>query len=208
MTVLTIERIGHRFGRRVLFRSVTLSVSGGEMLAVIGPNGAGKSTLLKILGGLLRPVAGTVTLSVQGRTLSREQIPFQVGFMAPYVGVYEDLTAHENLQFVASVRGMSRSEDRIREVLEAVQISSRARERVRTYSSGMKQRLRIAIAVLADPPVLLFDEPTVNLDAPGRALCAGILADARKRGRVVVVASNVMEDYQGANQVLCVSDYR
>ena len=205
--VLTAERIGHRFGQRVLFRNVSLLVSGGNMLAVTGPNGSGKSTMIQILAGLMRPVAGKVSLNVAGKVIPPDQHLFHTGFVAPYLGVYEELTALENIKFVADVRGLPSDRERILEVLDSVEMASRGDDQVNTFSSGMKQRLRIALAILADPSVLFLDEPTVNLDAPGKDLSKKIVEGFLSRGKVVVVASNAPEEYQSANQVINIPDH-
>ncbi len=177
------------------------------MLAVTGANGTGKSTVLKILSGILRPAAGTVRLRVNGQLVMPEARPLHIGCVMPHVNVYEDLTARENLHFIAQVRGLAKSGMRIQEALEAVSLTARANERVHTFSSGMKQRMKIAAAVLVSPPVLMLDEPTVNMDARGRTLCADLVAGAKARGCIVVVASNVAADCQGADKVVCVEDY-
>ena len=207
MNSLETMRLGHRFGRRVLFRKMALRVDGGDVLAVTGANGSGKSTLLKILAGVLRSTAGTVTLHVDGKRVPREDHPLRVGCISPYVNLYDDLTARENLEFVARVRGLSQADGEISKVLETVRLAPRAHERVYTFSSGMKQRIKIAVAILPSPPVLILDEPSANLDSHGQALCANVVADAKARGSVVVIASNVAEDYSGADTVICVEDY-
>ena len=207
MHTLKATGLGHRFGQRVLFRRMTLKVHGGEVLAVTGANGVGKSTLLKILAGVLRPTTGHVSLQVNGHIEVPETHPLQVGFVAPYMNVYEDLTGWENLQFIAQARGLPLPEVRIQKALQAVGLAARAQERVRTFSSGMKQRMKIAAATLTNPPVLILDEPTVNMDAQGQALCADVVADAKVRGCIVVIASNVPADYQGADHVVAIEDY-
>ena len=199
--------LGHRFGSRVLFRRLPVAVQSGEVLGVTGANGSGKSTLLRILGGLLRPSAGSVALHIDGRTVQKEAHLLHVGFVATYANVYEDLSAIENLQFVARVRSLLDAEARIAETLQAVGLSERAEERVRTFSSGMQQRVKIAVAVLASPPVLLLDEPSLSLDASGLELCRVIVEQAQERGSVVVIASNAAEDLKSATRTICIEDY-
>lgn len=190
MPTLTAKHVGHHFGRLVLFRDLSMTLRGGETLAVTGANGAGKSTLLRILAGLLTPRHGTVTLAVEGTVVPDEQHPLRTGLVAPAVGVYEDLTARETLRVLARARRLPDPAGRIDAVLDRVGLAGRADDRVGTYSSGMRQRVKYATALLADPPLLLLDEPAANLDAAGRDRVAAIVRDWRKQGRLLVVATN------------------
>ncbi|NNF57943.1 MAG: ATP-binding cassette domain-containing protein [Rhodothermaceae bacterium] len=176
-----------RFGRRVLFRELALTVQPGESLAITGANGSGKSTLLKVLAGVLTPVAGAVQLVVEGEAVAEEERPLHVGFVAPYLQLYDPFSARENLLFLAKARRLSGAEARIHDVLDRVGLAKRTEDLLGTFSTGMRQRLRIAAALLHDPPLLLLDEPAATLDAAGRALVEEIIALPDK---LVVVATN------------------
>ena len=202
MVRLEVDTLGKRFGRRVLFRRLSFGLKGGEALAVIGPNGSGKSTLLKILGGVLRPTAGMVTLFCQGHALSAEAHSLNVGFVSPYIHVYEDLSARENLAFLANARSLQECQKKIEEALELVALSARANDLVRDFSSGMKQRMKFAAALLASPPLLLLDEPLTNLDADGRDLARRVVEHQRTMNGIVVVATNAPEEVAAYERVL------
>src|SRR5690606_4608568 len=176
-----------RFGRRVLFRDLALTAVAGEPLAVVGANGSGKSTLLTLLAGVLTPTAGAVRLTLDGREVPAEERPHCVGFVAPYLQLYDPFSARENLRFLAAARRLPGAAARVAAALERVGLAARADDRLATYSTGMRQRLRLAAALLHDPPVLLLDEPSATLDAAGRTLVAGLVATA---DAVVVVATN------------------
>jgi heme exporter protein A len=191
---LLAEGLRQRFGRRELFRDLALAVGPGEALAVTGANGAGKSTLLQILAGLRTPTAGRVHLQVNGAAIPHEARPLAVGFVAPYLQVYDDLTAEENLAFLAQARRLSGGEDRVRGVLARVGLAGREGDRLKTFSSGMRQRVRFATALLAEPSVLLLDEPGSNLDAEGRALVERVVREQREAGGLVVLATNAEEE--------------
>lgn len=185
--LLVADRVSMRFGRRRLFDDLSVEVAPGAPLAVVGANGSGKSTLLRVFAGLTAPTGGAVRLEVGGAAVPPEDVPRVVGFVAPALQLYEPLTARENLRFLASARRLPDAERRIAAVLDRVGLGPRADDAVGAFSTGMRQRLRLATALLHDPPVLLLDEPGATLDAAGRALTESVVADP---GRVVVVATN------------------
>lgn len=184
---LVADRLSMRFGRRRLFDGLSVEVVPGAPLAVVGANGSGKSTLLRILAGLLAPTVGEVRLEVEGRTVAPEDLPIRVGFVAPALQLYEPLSARENLAFLAAARRFPDASARVDATLARVGLGARADDLVGAFSTGMRQRLRIATALLHDPPVLLLDEPGATLDAAGRDLSESVIALPDK---IVVVATN------------------
>jgi heme exporter protein A len=184
---LTADALTMRFGRRMLFDALAFTVESGVPLAVVGANGSGKSTLLKLLAGVLTPTAGTVRLHVGERAVPAEERPLRTGFVAPYLQLYDPFSARENLRFLAAARRLPGSDARVGTVLARVGLLGRADDPLATYSSGMRQRLRLAAAILLEPPVLLLDEPSSTLDAAGRALVAELVATTEA---AVVVATN------------------
>lgn len=207
MLHLVAENLGHRFGRRVLFRSLAFSLDGGQSLAVTGANGSGKSTLLTIVAGLRRPVRGHVRLHEHGSAVPDEERPLRAGLVAPYLNVYDGFSARENLGFIARARRLPQTKQRIQAVLELVGLVDRADDPVAAYSSGMKQRVKFAAALLPEPPLLLLDEPMSNLDAAGRAMVDRVIAHQRERGGVLLLATNNREEAAWCDRELCVEDY-
>jgi len=179
-----------RFKRHVLFRGLSLTVRPGMSVAVVGPNGAGKSTLLQILAGLQWPTRGKVKMTVDDRTLPREEQLLAIGFVAPYLQLYDDFTAYENLRFLAKARGITGMDARIAALLTRVGLEGRGDDPLRTFSSGMIQRMRLASALLPEPLLLFLDEPVTNLDNPGRTLVREIVAEQTSSGGAVVLATN------------------
>jgi len=208
MPHLDVDGLGHRFGRLVLFRKLSFTLDSGQSVAVTGSNGSGKSTLLRILAGVLTPRAGQVTLTVEGNAVPREERPLRTGLVAPYFNVYDGLSAQENLAFLAEVRQLPNATPRIEAVLNQVGLAGRTEDLVGTYSSGMKQRVKYAAALLADPPLLLLDEPSANLDEAGLAMVDRVMDRQRARGRLLVVATNVAEEAARCDRAVCVEDYR
>lgn len=208
MPHLDVDAIGHRFGRLVLFRQLSFSLDGGHSLAITGANGSGKSTLLRILAGVLTPTRGTVTLTVGGQAVPREERPLHTGLVAPYVNVYDGLSARENLAFLAEARQLAGADDRIAAALDRVGLADRADDLVGTYSSGMKQRVKYAAAGLTEPPLLLLDEPSANLDAAGLDMVDAVMAHQRAADALLVVATNVAAEADRCDRALCVEDYR
>ena len=208
MASLTADGVGHRYGSLLLFRRLSFEMSGGDSLAVTGANGAGKSTLLRILAGVLAPKAGRVVLTVDGEAVAPERHPQRVGLVAPALGLYDPLSARENLAFLARARRLADADRRVAATLDRVGLAGRADDPVGTFSSGMRQRVKYAAALLADPPLLLLDEPAANLDAAGRETVEAIVAEQRGRGGMVVVATNRSDEAARHERTLRIEDHR
>jgi heme exporter protein A len=170
---LEVEGLSRHYGERDALSDVSLSLAAGQTLVVFGPNGAGKTTLLRVLATLLRPHAGSVR--VLGASLPGEAwaVRGRVGLLGHEPLLYRELTARENLRFHARLYGIG--EERVRELLDAVAMTGRASEPLRTLSRGMVQRVAVARAVLHDPELLLLDEPHSNLDPAAIELVAPLI---------------------------------
>lgn len=185
MLTLELDRLTMSYGPRALFHGLSASIGAGETLVVTGANGAGKSTLLKIIAGLARPEEGCVRFGDDLPTDRRRG----VGYAAPDTHLYGELTGDENLDFFRRLRGLS--PEAAAGLLKRVGLSaSRGSDRVGEYSSGMRQRLKLAVSLLGDPPLLVWDEPTATLDARGTGLVEDILDAQRQRGGITVLATN------------------
>jgi heme exporter protein A len=183
--------VGKRYDERVVFRGVSGEVGPGEILTLTGPNGSGKSTLLTILCGLVRPTRGQIRhLASGGAEVVRAEWRRHLGVVAPAMSVYEELTALENLRFIARVRGLEDVEARCRECLDQVGLEPDRPTTVRGFSTGMVQRLKIAQAMLHRPAVLFLDEPGSNLDPSGQDWLADWVRAAADANRTVVLATN------------------
>jgi heme exporter protein A len=194
---LRVEQVGKRFGGRTIFQGLQAEACEGEVLVVTGPNGSGKSTLLGILAGLIRPSRGRVVWLEDGKELGFEFRRRELGWVAPDLALYQELTARENLRFFARVRGMNDVEREIDPLLGQVGLERRGDDLVRTYSSGMRQRLKYAFALMGGPRALLLDEPTANLDAQGVAMVDAVIRTQRERGLLVLATNEARETEYG-----------
>ncbi len=184
---IAIDAVGvaRRFGARWVLRGVDLQVRPGEMVGLLGANGSGKSTLLRILGTLLKPSAGGATIYGHDVVKSPDEVRRQIGFLAHTPGLYDDLTARENLQFAASMLGLENA--KLDEALDRVGLGGVRNERVRGFSAGMQRRLSMARLLLRNARVLLLDEPYSNLDVAGISLMNELIGESVKGGGAALV---------------------
>ena len=208
MNRLVVEGLSKRFIRRLLFRDLTFTLEGGHSLAVIGANGSGKSTLLRIVAGVMSATKGTVTLEVQGTAVAPMDRPLATGYVAPYFNVYLGMTARENLAFIAKVRRLEGASARVDDVLARIGLKKRADDLVKTYSSGMQQRLKIGVAIMMNPPLLLLDEPTTTLDGPGIAIVRSVMEQQIDRGGLLILATNNPEEVSWCDTSLAIEDFK
>jgi heme exporter protein A len=186
---LKLTEVGRRFGRRVVFQKLSVEAASGQTLVLAGANGSGKSTLMKIIAGLLPPSSGSIELTLGGRTLDTVARRAHIGFVAPDLTLYGELNGAENIVFFARLRGIDLTRVELISLLERVGLKGRGRDYVGNYSSGMRQRLKYAFALLHHPPILLLDEPTANLDVQGMEIVENVVK-AQKQHGLVVIATN------------------
>lgn len=189
------QGLGKRFGIRWVLRGVTLDVARGEAAALLGPNGSGKSTILRILGTLLRPNAGTARVNGLDIVSDASSVRGQIGYLAHTPGLYEDLTARENLQFAANMLGLPGS--LAESSLERVGLASVANNRVRGFSAGMQRRLALARLIMRTPKILLLDEPYSNLDEEGVDLMNSVIRDIIRSGGAALLALHELAPAKG-----------
>jgi heme exporter protein A len=194
---LKLEGIARRFGTRWALRGVSFELAPGEVVGILGHNGSGKSTLLRVISTALRPSAGQGW--VYGHHLVRDAVEVRshIGFLAHAPGLYEDLTARENLQFAARMLGIGESP--IDDAIDRVGLATSRHERVRGFSAGMQRRLALARLILGAPRVLLLDEPYNNFDPQGIELVNEVIQEAGERGGSALV---VLHDRRQGERVL------
>ncbi|GAB4092850.1 ABC transporter ATP-binding protein [Flaviaesturariibacter terrae] len=205
-TRIELAGAGRRFNHDWIFRKVSHEFHSGHSYALTGPNGSGKSTLLQLIGGLLQPSEGKVRYHDGEQPLSPEQVFRSVALAAPYLDVIEEMTVTEFLHFHKRFKPL-RSGHTPESIIRRVGLEGAAHKQIRYYSSGMKQRVKLAQAFFSDVPVLLLDEPASNLDTVGIQLYLDLIAEETKE-RLVIVCSNDPVEYQFCGTVLSVLDYK
>jgi heme exporter protein A len=206
---LVCNSLEKKYNGKVIFKNLNLELSGNSSLVVTGKNGSGKSTLLKIISGLIRSDKGNYELYEKDRLIPREEHFKYICLMSPYLNLYDELTAYENLNFFYDLRinRENNKEEKIKSLFELIGLFKRRHDLVRNYSSGMKQRLKLAFSILHDPPVLLLDEPRSNLDNEGIEAVYKI-ADVQKNKGILIVATNEIEDTKLCENFLNIEDYK
>lgn len=200
---LMAEGLGKDFGEKKIFRDIGFHLHNGQSLAITGPNGSGKTTLIKILCGLIRPSAGSLKYRRDSREMGADQIFPAIGLVGPYLELYEELTARENIRFFIRMRNLHNMDDKIADLLTRFHLNGREEDMVRTYSSGMRQRLKYITAVMHEPDVLFLDEPTSNLDSQGIE-CVYQVMERQKKDGILIIATNDREDLKYGDQQIAV----
>lgn len=176
-------------------------------MAITGANGSGKSTLVRIIAGVLTPTRGQVGFWSNGDEVHKDDRALWVALVAPYLQLYDGLTFEENLRFVSKVR-TNRSKASVQELMERVELADRAGDLIGTFSSGMKQRARFAVALAAGSELLLLDEPSSNLDAIGVEMVKHIIDAEAASGTAVVLATNSREETGWCERSLRIEDFK
>ncbi len=197
--------VSKEFNRKLIVENISFELRTGDSLALVGRNGAGKSTLAKILCGLLSPSRGTVELTVGGAAVGYPGHLFpHIGFVAPYINLYDEFTGHENLSLCARIRNHTADPaPRIEELLRRFSLYEKRDDELRTYSSGMKQRLKYCAALLHEPPLLVLDEPCANLDEEGIAVVREVMTSQKRTG-ILIIATNDRDDLTYADSIVTV----
>ena len=194
--VIEARGLVKRYGEVVALDGLDLAVPEGTILGLLGPNGAGKTTAVSILTTLLEPDSGTATVAGADVVASPSEVRKRIGLSGQYAAVDEHLTGFENLDMIGRLYhlGRNRSKTRARELLERFDLADAADRPVKTYSGGMRRRLDLAGALVAEPPVLFLDEPTTGLDPRSRTELWAIVRDLVKRGRTLLLTTQYMEE--------------
>ena len=194
--VIETRNLTKRFGNLIALDDLSLTLNKGDVFGFIGPNGAGKSTTMKILAGLLEQSSGTASVLGKNVNTNGDFVRRNVGYMPDFLGVYDDLTVTEYLEFFASAYGLKRSDRRstVSKVLSMTELSYKEHAKVDSLSKGMQQRLGLARVLIHDPPVLLLDEPASGLDPRARIEIRELLKRLQEMGKTIMVSSHILTE--------------
>jgi ABC-type multidrug transport system ATPase subunit len=204
---VTLENIGKKFGREWIFRGVTHVFNEGTPTAILGANGSGKSTLLQVISGSLMPLEGELKYEHEDRKIPQEEIYNCVSIASPYLELMEDFTLEESIVFQGKFKAW-RNGYGTKDLLELSGLGAQKDKQLKNFSSGMKMRTKLLLAIAADTPLLLLDEPCSNLD---KSACEwyGQLIGANSTGRTIIVCSNqVREEYFFCREELRMEDFK
>lgn len=193
--VLRINNLSKQYKQRMAVNNLSLEIHKGDIFGFLGPNGAGKTTTIRMVLGLITPTAGSIEILGKNLAHHRSQILPRVGALIETPALYLYMSGRDNLRAVGSVLG-GVSNKRIDEVLELVGLANRQKDRVRTYSLGMKQRLGIAIALLQDPDLAILDEPANGLDPAGIVEMRDLMHRLSAEGKSVLISSHLLTEVQ------------
>ncbi len=193
---ISTDNLVKRYGSLTALDSLSLELDAGDVFGFIGPNGAGKSTTMKILAGLLAPTRGTAKILGRDVSSNGDFVRRNVGYMPDFLGVYEDLTVGEYLEFFASAYKIPRKQRRkiVEDVLELTDLKTKRDALVDSLSRGMTQRLSLARVLVHDPPILLLDEPASGLDPRARIEIRELLKELQRLGKTILVSSHILSE--------------
>jgi ABC-type multidrug transport system ATPase subunit len=203
---ISLTDAGKRFNRDWIFRHLTYEFSAGQSYAIIGPNGSGKSTLLQVLSGGMHLNEGNGKWEIDNKQLPGENIYNYISICAPYLEVVEEMTLIEFLHFHSGFKPFL-SSITTEKIISILGLENTVNKQIRNYSSGMKQRVKLAQSIFSDVPVVLLDEPCTNLDAAGIQLYHQLIKEHCKN-RTVIVSSNDEVEYGFCRARININDYK
>lgn len=203
---IKIENVNKSFGKKQVLFDISIAIPYSQILGLLGPSGSGKSTLVKMIAGIDNATNGSVFLL--DTKMPQLSVMNKIGYMAQSDALYDELTAEENIKFFSSMYKLSKSKQkqRIKEVMELVNLSEHLKKQVKNYSGGMKRRLSLAIALVHEPPVLILDEPTVGIDPVLRKSIWAELYKLKENGTTIIITTHVMDEVEKCDNLGMIRD--
>ncbi|MCA1058846.1 ABC transporter ATP-binding protein [Rossellomorea aquimaris] len=196
--MIKIENVSKQYDSIQALETIQLTISEGSCFGIVGPNGAGKSTLMKILSGVLQSFDGDIIVKGQSVKKSKLDVKRLIGYIPQDICLEETLTAKDNLFYFGSLYGLKGKElhDRSEKVLKQIGLDERGKDKVVTFSGGMKRRLNIGCALLHEPSIVIMDEPTVGIDPQSRNSIFSIIHELKEKGSTIIYSSHYMEEVE------------
>ncbi|MDY6765270.1 MAG: ABC transporter ATP-binding protein [Halobacteria archaeon] len=207
---LSVDSLSRSFGRITALDDISFDFKGSKIVGVAGPSGCGKTTLIRCLLGLLEPSEGSVSINGMSPNDIRRAGTTKVGYMPQHDGLYPDLTLRQNVSFFAKINRVPRRErsERVQDVIEFIELSSRADDKITDLSGGMKRRTSLASAIVHNPDLVFLDEPTVGLDPALRAQMWEGFKELRKEGSLILLSTHYLAEAARCDSVLFLRDGR
>jgi ABC-type multidrug transport system ATPase subunit len=206
VATVSLNNIGKKFNREWIFRNLTLEIPYSSKIAILGSNGSGKSTLLQVISGFVTPNEGSVIYR-SGNIIPEDKIKDHISFASPYLQLIEDFTLSETIDHVAKFKPF-KNRISTAEIISALQLESSRNKFIRHFSSGMKQRLKLGLAILCDSSILLLDEPVSNLDKNSIEWFTRMITDHTAERTVIVCSNAIKEEYSFCTSSVNVEDYK
>jgi len=207
--ILEVKDLVKKYGDFTAVNGISFDIREGEIFSLLGPNGAGKTTTISMLSTLYTPTSGEATIGGHSITKNPMAVRNLIGVVPQELALYDDLTAHENLMFWGQMYGLSRRALKIRvdEVLEQIGLADKAKNRVKTYSGGMKRRVNIGVGLLHKPRLLFMDEPTVGIDPQSRRAILDSVKELNHQGMTVLYTTHYMEEAEELSDRVGIIDH-
>lgn len=203
---ISLNQVGKRYQQYWVFKGLDYTFEPGRSYAILGANGSGKSTLLRVLAGMQNPNKGTIAYQLSGTNVTPEKLYSYVSYCAPGMDIIEEMSLTEFLSFHFTFKKIIAGFD-VKKIIEAMGLQSVSHKYIHDFSSGMKQRVKLAQAFFTDTPMLLLDEPCSNLDLQGVATYQNWLKEYTGK-RLVIIASNDEREYEDVEDVIVIQDYK
>ncbi|MGA6120538.1 ABC transporter ATP-binding protein [Sphingobacterium anhuiense] len=204
---IILTDVGRRYNREWIFKHITYEFESGKSYAILGPNGSGKSTLLKVLSGSLAPSAGSIYYEMNDKAVDVESVFQYLSLATPYVELIEEFTLREQIQFHFKFKNYLNGYSEP-EVVHLLGLENAIDKELKFFSSGMKQRVKLALACCSDSAFVLLDEPTSNLDTAGEGWYLELVDKTKRADRLFIICSNQEKEYNFCDQTLSISDYK
>lgn len=196
------ENLSIRFDYKNVFNNINIKLNNAEIIGIIGPNGSGKTTLLKILCNLIRPTNGKLTLKINETSILKDEFNNYIGLVAPYINFYEEFTPLEIIRLTSQLRSVKFNENKAIDMLKRFDLHNRRNDSIKTFSSGMKQRLRFILNFYHKPIIMLFDEPYTNLDEVAIKTIEELTLESISNSCGIIIASNNKEEIKMCSKII------
>ena len=211
-TEINCENLSKSFSGKYIFKKFSFNFKPGSSTVITGRNGSGKSTLVKVISNLIQPSKGRISFKLNDKKILNSDIFRNTGLVSPYLNLYDELTGIENLTFFYELKSGGKKNDpknkeKIEYYLKKVNMYERRNDVIRTYSTGMKQKLKIAFALMNEPEILILDEPGSNLDKEGKDLIRNICDEQKQKG-ILILATNNEREKEYCNELINIEDYK